>query len=154
MRLSDFFKKYSENKTHICEESYLNDDTSWSAKQLIMQLKLGVSHLTWQGKSIRIKEVEHFYKKQENDTCENCESGETEDIFHIIYECNRYTEPRSELTKALPRISEFAERNVYLKIFNHLKTEAVRSIQRFFSRALKLRELSSEQKEKLTLNPK
>ncbi len=55
MKRSKFFNVYCNKKTHVIRENYLEDLSKWQVKQLIMQLKLGIPHLTYKGKEIRAK---------------------------------------------------------------------------------------------------
>lgn len=47
---NQLFCNYSKNKTHVRVEPYLNADLCMYNKQLIMQLKTGVSHICYKGK--------------------------------------------------------------------------------------------------------
>ena len=61
MRESNFFTLYNQNKTHCLREDYLYDNIIWQAKQLILQLKLGVSHVTFKGKVAKPRCLEKMY---------------------------------------------------------------------------------------------
>jgi hypothetical protein len=72
MRETHVFSIYSSTKTHVIREEYLEEDCAWKVKQLIMQLKLGISHLTYKGRVVRTNVLECFYGKVPNNKCNLC----------------------------------------------------------------------------------
>ena len=64
MRETRLFRNYSLSKTHCLKEQYIYVyDIRYSNKQLILQLKLGISHITHKGKVTRLRALELLYKK-------------------------------------------------------------------------------------------
>ena len=137
MRESKLFWQYSSNKTHVKFENYLNDDYSWKIKQIILQLKLGISHLTYNGKKIRANVLEYMYKYVESDKCKLC-GREVEDVFHMMYNCPHYSCIRYKFKIFIN--NDKYDRGNYLNEFNNLdKTNAVK-IYDFFYDVFRLRE--------------
>jgi hypothetical protein len=137
MRGSRMHEIYAKNKTHVRDEGYLDSDVTWNKKQLIMQLKLGVSHLTWRGQSFKLKKLLVFYKQEQNDSCEYC--GLVEDTFHVITECDQYCSQRQKINRTI--ILNGKHRGNYLSLFNDLSIEQVDCIFFFFNDVFKLRNI-------------
>jgi len=106
MRNTKFLKLYSTNKTHCLPESFLRDDYGWNVKQLILQLKLGISHITHKGKVARLNKLEHFYGYVTNSLCPLC-GKEDEDTYHILFKCSHYIIERQ---KYIVKLSNYNHR--------------------------------------------
>ena len=135
MRETRLFSNYSLNKTHCFKEQYLYAyDIKWSNKQLILQLKLGISHITHKGKVIRLRALELLYKKVDDNVCQLC-GKDTEDVYHILYECTHYATERDKFIKPLNRInngeSEFNREN-YVTLFNRISKFESSNLAYFF----------------------
>lgn len=89
MQRSSTFNLYGSSKTHYKLEPYLNDNNKWYLKQLTIQLKLGMSHVTYMGKSTNLRSLRNFYDNSCCDKCVLC-GVEREDIYHLIFNCVHY----------------------------------------------------------------
>jgi hypothetical protein len=50
MNSTKLYVNYKQNKTHFTKEEYLSlHSVKWEAKILILQLKLGISHIRYNG---------------------------------------------------------------------------------------------------------
>ncbi len=141
MNRSNFFSSYSKTKTHIKKESYLDADCPWKAKQLIMQLKLGVSHLTFKGKVIRTKTLQYFYGKVPENKCDLCGIDE-EDAFHIMFRCPHYSNLRSKYI--LDQCNNRNDRTNYLQCFQDIEYNDMMNIFHYFCAALNRRKVYLE----------
>jgi len=138
MLKSKLLNTYSKNKTHVLKEKYLSQNCSWPAKQLVMQLKLGLSHLTYRGRKIGSNKLEFMYKNITSPKCDLCGKDE-EDAFHLMFQCPHYACIRN-------RYSMFArnntyDRDTYLKMFNNLGESDVVKLYLFFNDVFRTREL-------------
>ena len=135
MRNSQFFNLYKQNKTHCLREEYLYDNYTWKAKQLILQLKLGLSHITFKGKVTKLRSLEKMYKNVEDDKCILCGNG-AENVYHVIFVCIHY---KPEREKYLNRIIKFTNNNYdennYLQLFNKLEKPDSLNLMYFFNSA-------------------
>jgi hypothetical protein len=93
LRNTTFFSLYANNKTHCTQQAYLNDNNPMNVKKLILQLKLGVSHITHKGKVARLKHLEKFYNKTDSDKCDLC-GREQEDTYHLLFVCPHFRSDR------------------------------------------------------------
>src|SRR6266511_1193127 len=94
MRKTKLLNMYCKNKTHCLMEEYLTDPMmTWGNKQLILQLKQGISHITWKGKVARLRKLEKLYHNEVDPKCQLC-GKEDEDVYHILFECIHYKEER------------------------------------------------------------
>jgi hypothetical protein len=51
MNSTKLYVNYKQNKTHCTKEEYLSlHNVKWEAKMLILHLKLGISHITYNDK--------------------------------------------------------------------------------------------------------
>lgn len=141
MRNSKFFSTYVSNKIFCKREGYLEMNCSWLVKQLIMQLKLGIPHLTFKGKVIRAKKLEYIYKKVENAKCELCGKDE-EDVFHLMFECVHYKEFRNKYLVFLD--ASLYNRNNYVRIFRDMSDDEVMNVFHYFYSIFKLRNVYLE----------
>ena len=136
MESTNFFSLYKENKSHCLVEEYLNDNYSWPVKQLILQLKLGKSHVTYKGKIVKLRSLELFYNRVTCNKCQLCgESSET--VYHILAECVHYKQEREMYLKNFNLIEY--DCNNYLKLFNNLNMEAALQLYNFFNNSLRRR---------------
>jgi hypothetical protein len=141
MNDTKLYASYKKNKTHCIREEYLSlYNVKWEAKILILQLKLGISHITHNGKCCRLRKLEYLYGKVEDTICNLCGRAE-EDVFHIITECSHYSGPRRKYLGQL-LCSIVPTRNNYLSLFNNLSELEVSNIYKFFLVACKIRMFS------------
>ena len=136
MNSSNFFSLYKDNKTHCLVEEYLNDDYSWQVKQLILQLKLGVSHITYQGKVVKLGYLEKMYGRSEDSKCPLCNLTE-ETTYHIMFNCTHYNLERKTFLNMFD-LQKY-NNNDYLRLFCDLDKEAALQYYYFFNSALKRR---------------
>jgi hypothetical protein len=141
MNSTKLYVNYKQNKTHCTKEEYLSlHNVKWEAKILILQLKLGISHITYNGKCCRLRKLEYLYDKVEDTICNLCGRAE-EDVFHILTECCHYSGPRRKyLGQLLCNI--VPTRNNYLSLFNNLSEDEVSNLSKFFLVACKIRMFS------------
>jgi hypothetical protein len=138
MNETQHFALYKLNKTHCLREEYINDNNSIGVKQLIMQLKLGVSHLTFRGKKVKLKSLEKFYGNMQDDSCELC-GREPEDVYHIMFKCHHYKSERETFVHSLNLDLIVPDRGNYIQLFNNLNEADAMSLYNFFNCALKRR---------------
>lgn len=138
MKRSKFFNVYCNTKTHVIREEYLEDHSSWQVKQLIMQLKLGIPHLTYKGKVIRAKKQEFLYGKVSDEMCDLCGTDE-EDVFHIMFKCPHYRNLRSKYISS--QCNNQYDKTNYLKCFLALEYEDTINIYHYFCAALNRRKV-------------
>jgi hypothetical protein len=140
MNDTKLYVNYKQNKTHCIKEEYLSKyNLKWEAKILVLQLKLGISHVTHKGKCCRLRKLEYLYGKVEDKLCNLCGRAE-EDIFHILIECCHYAGPRRQHLSEL--LSDtIPSRYNYLKMFNNLSENSISNLSKFFLIAFKLRML-------------
>jgi len=87
MRKTKLLNMYCKNKTHCLMEEYLTDPMmTWGNKQLILQLKQGISHITWKGKVARLRKLEKLYHNEVDPKCQLCEK-EDEDLRMCTISC-------------------------------------------------------------------
>lgn len=138
MMKSKLLNLYSKNKTHVIKENYLSQNCTWQAKQLIMQLKLGISHLTYKGKKIGANKLEFMYKNINSPKCDLC-GKEDEDTFHLMFQCPHYASIRNRYSMCTSNNSY--DRTNYLKMFNNLSESDVVKFYLFFNDIFRTREL-------------
>ncbi len=99
---------------------------------VIMQLKLGISHLTYKGRVVRTNMLECFYGKMPNNKC-NLRGQEQEDNFHIMFNCPHYKEIRNKyLSLSVEDFSRYNRSN-YLTYFSNLGNTELSKIFHFFA---------------------
>ena len=140
MRDSNFFRLYNQNKTHCLNENYLYEDYIWKAKQLILQLKLGISCVTFKGKVTRIRYLEKLYNNIDDDTCLLC-GKETEDVFHIMFTCIHYKTERKMYIMSMEKYSPSLSKLNYVLIFNNLNKSDALKLLYFFNCASQRRNI-------------
>ena len=142
MKKSKLLCSYGKNKTHCQVEEYLSDPTlDWSNKQLILQLKQGISHITWKGKVARLRKLEKVYHKDIDQNCQLCGTND-EDVYHVMFECVHYKEYRQRyLLNSVLQDNIPNTRESYLKLFNNLSRENSWKLKTFFNCAMARREL-------------
>jgi hypothetical protein len=109
----------------------LDEKCTWKVKQLILQIKLGISHLTFKGKVIRTKRLEYFYGKVGDDKCDLC-GREEEDVFHIMFICPHYNALRKRYLPKECNIETYSRDN-YLRYYQNLNREQILKIFHFFN---------------------
>jgi hypothetical protein len=147
MRESNFFSLYGGSKTHVLRESYLDEECIWPVKQLIMQLKLGISHLTFRGKVIRAKKIESMYDKSTNEVCELC-GKEEEDAYHLMFVCPHYIEARN---KYLHNYSTGLERYNYISVFNNMDKNNLLNVFHYFYTVFHIRKVYLEEMNQVSI---
>jgi hypothetical protein len=143
MRKTKLLSVYNLNKTHCVTEPFLNDNFRWAIKQLIMQLKLGISHITLYGKVARLRKLEFLYSKVDSSTCQLC-GKEDESTYHVIFCCPHYVIERKKYVHTLNNFEHSLKDTDYLKLFNNLSTKESLSLYNFFNCALTRRRLYLE----------
>jgi hypothetical protein len=66
-----------------------NDNNPMNLRKLILQLKLGASHIAHKGKVARLKHLEKFYNKTGSDKCDLC-GKKQEDTNPILFVCPHF----------------------------------------------------------------
>jgi hypothetical protein len=143
MNNTNLLALYKLNKTHCLKEPYLNDNHSWQIKQLILQLKLGVSHVTHKGKVAKLRSLEYWYQTSSDSKCPLCGKHE-ENIQHIMFVCPHYIIERTKFVFSIQNYnSSFCNPNCmeYLRIFNNLDAKNALKLSNFFNCALTRRKL-------------
>jgi hypothetical protein len=143
MRKSKLLELYNLNKTHCVTEPFLNANYKWSMKQLIMQLKLGISHITLHGKVARLRKLEFLYGKVDSNICQLC-GREEESTYHVIFLCPHYVTERQKYLHTLNTFEQSLKATDYLKMFNNLSTNDSLTLYHFFNCALTRRRLYLE----------
>ena len=97
MRKTRLFSSYTRLIKLIAlkNNTYAHMIIRWSSKQLILQLKLGISHIIHKGKLARLRSLEFLYKKVDNNVCKLCGKN-IEDVYHTLYECIHYSDARDK----------------------------------------------------------
>ena len=134
MRDSNFFRIYNQNKTHCLRENYLYENCIWKAKQLILQLKLGLSSITFKGKVTKLRYLEKLYKNidDDDDTCLLC-GKETEDVYHIMFTCIHYNNERKMYIMAMENYNPSFSKLNYLLMFNNMNKNDALKLLYFFN---------------------
>ena len=143
MRKTKLLKLYNTNKTHCIFEPYLSYNVSWRIKQLIMQLKLGISHITHKGKKVKLQKLEHMYKYVDSSICQLCGKAE-EDSYHVIFNCPHYITERIKFVYNLSTYNSNYSHADYLKMFNNLSQDDALKLFHFFDCSLTRRRLYLE----------
>ncbi len=116
-------------------------NVKWEAKILILQLKLGISHIKYNGKCCRLRKLEYLYDKVKDTICNLCGRAE-EAVFHIITECCHYSGPRRQDWAIYYVTLHLLEITTYLSLFNNLSELEVSNISKFSLVACKIRMFS------------
>jgi hypothetical protein len=144
LRNTTFFSLYANNKTHCTQQAYLNDNNPMNVKKLILQLKLGVSHITHKGKVARLKHLEKFYNKTDSDKCDLC-GREQEDTYHLLFVCPHFRSDRIKYIYEMSKFDKLLNRENYLVLFNELDETDGLKLYHFFTRALSRRKYYLEE---------
>ena len=144
MRQTKLLRVYMQNKSHCLKESYLNDNYTWGIKQLIFQLKLGISHLTHKGIVARIRCLEFKYGYVSDSACQLC-GIENESTYHILFKCPHYVTERVKYIHSLSLYKNDYEEEDYLKMFNNLSESDAFKLFNFFNCSLTRRRLYQEE---------
>lgn len=143
MRNTKLLRVYYRNKTHCIKEKYLRETHAWSVKQLILQLKLGISHLTYKGKVAKLQCLEYKYGRVEDSKCQLCGQN-VEDTFHLLFECPHYVIEREKYISHNFSYHVPYTRNNYLCLFNNLSKSDSMLLFYFFNCVLARRKLYLE----------
>jgi hypothetical protein len=135
----EFYADYRKTKIYCRPESYLDEDLPWQMKKLILQLKLGISHLAYRNKTVRLNLLCYKYKLRNDSRCECCGNIE-ESTYHIMFECPHYLAPRNKYLKSFIKLDKC--KTNYLELFLNPSKEQVLNIFYFFSSALQIRDFT------------
>jgi hypothetical protein len=144
MRKSKMLSLYNSNKTHCILEPFLKDNYSWSIKQLVIQLKLGISHLTHKGIVAKLGKLEEMYGYISSNLCQLCGKRE-ETTYHVMFECPHYITERVKYIHKLSKFDESLCESNYLCLFNNLSSKDAISLYYFFNCSLTRRKLYLEE---------
>ncbi len=144
MQKSKLLNLYRSNKTHCISESFLGENYNWSVKQLIVQLKLGISHITCKGKVSRLRSLEYSYGKIEDSKCPLC-GHENENTYHLMFKCPHYEIERKKYVYSISSLRQDLNENNYVSLFNNLEKKYALNLFYFFNCCLTRRRLYMEE---------
>ena len=144
MQKTKLLSLYRSNKTHCISEAYLSEHYNWSIKQLILQLKLGISHITNKGKVARLRSLEYMYGKFEDSKCPLC-GRDDEDTYHLLFKCPHYEIERRKYVYPTSSLYPDLNEHNYLQMFNNLDKTKALSLYYFFNCCLTRRRMYIEE---------
>jgi Reverse transcriptase (RNA-dependent DNA polymerase)/Endonuclease-reverse transcriptase len=148
MRESSLLNMYSKNKTHYLYEQIWDNDCIWTTKQMLLQLRLGLPHLTYKGKVVRLNSMLKLYGVSEDENCQLC-GGLIEDIYHLIFECAHFKNYR---TLYLTSISDTRyTRDNYLIYFKNITKQFLLNLYHFINATLHARSIYYDLMESVNL---
>jgi hypothetical protein len=144
MRKTKMLSLYNANKTHCITEPFLRHNYSWCIKQLIMQLKLGTSHITHKGIVARLGKLELMYGYITNSLCQLC-GREEEDTYHVMFKCPHYAIERCKYINSLSSYNMLLDEANYLCLFKNVSKQDALKLYYYFNCALSRRKLYLEE---------
>ena len=112
----------------------------WQVKQLILQLKLGVPHVTFKGRVTKLRCLEKMYNNLDNDNCMLCGSG-AENVYHVMFICAHYKPKRDKYLNNLVNFKENYNSINYLQVLNKLNKQDSLNLMYFFNSANQRRQI-------------
>ena len=100
MLKSQSFTQYNKIKLFATKSEFYNCELNWETTKLIQQLRTGVPHLKFNGKSIILNSMWKRWssKVPKNINCELCGKSE-ENLYHVMFICVHYKPPRLKYLK-------------------------------------------------------
>ena len=122
---------YSKIKYKLCPESYLNI-TNYKIRNAIAKIRLS-SH------TLQIEKGRHINISLSNRKCIFCKSNSIEDEVHFLFECDNYTNERSEFMKSLDIPLNMTSSDIFILLFNSTDLFILSKLGKFIIKCFKKR---------------
>ena len=128
---------YSEMKTHVTTSKYLLEELTWQEKKLTINLRSNFPSICLNGKRYSLNAIWKYWKggEEHNVKCELCNLDETEDVYHVMYRCPHYLNPRNNYLREYPA----GNYEDLMKILYQDDNEMYRKFYKFWCVAMKIR---------------
>jgi len=97
MNNSERFPYFKSIKTHVTQSEFLKSNLTFSEMRLIQQLRTNVPRIRVKDKIIELNGIWEVWKnKDKSKYCVSCGFNKTEDIYHVMFECNSFINARNK----------------------------------------------------------
>ena len=127
---------YSAMKTHVTTSKYLQEELVWHEKKLTINLRSKFPSVCLNGKMYSLNAIWKYWKggEEKNIKCELCNLDETEDVYHVMYMCPHYRNPRINYLREYPA----GNREEFMKTLYQEDNEMYRKFYKFWCVAVRV----------------
>jgi hypothetical protein len=101
MKNSTSMCHYQKIKTHCFRENYLNFNCNFGMVKNIIQLRANLAQISGPNKVVRLGFLNWFYDGSKDPLCKCCNLKKVENMFHVMFECPRYSLFRNKYLEGL-----------------------------------------------------